>query len=183
MSVSTHFLVKGHTVRQSLITGLAYFGCVFAAGFALGVVRTVLVVPLLGDTVAVALELPIILAVAWIACRWLVRRFEVPARVSPRAVMGAFAFALLMAGEVAISLLLAGRSLTEHVQLYQEASHILGLAGQIAFALFPVLQIWTASPPSAQRKERQMRSSQEPADRETGLASGLSERPVGRAPS
>jgi hypothetical protein len=72
---------------------------------------------------------------------------------SERPRVGVVAFALLMAGEVAISLLLAGRSLTEQVQLYQEASHILGLAGQIAFALFPVLQIWTASPTSRPRKE------------------------------
>ena len=142
-------------MRQPTNAGLAYFGCVFGVGFALGVVRTVLVAPLLGDTVAVALELPIILALAWFICRWLTRRFEVPARLSPRALMGVIAFALLMAGEVTISLLLAGRSLTEHVQLYQEASHILGLAGQIAFALFPVLQIWTASPTSAPRKEGQ----------------------------
>ena len=142
-------------LRQSLLAGLAYFGCVFAAGFALGVVRSVFAVPHLGETLAVALELPVILAVAWTACRWLVRRFEVPARLSPRAVMGATAFILLMAGELSISLLLAGRGLVEHLQLYREASHMLGLAGQIAFALFPVLQVWTASPLSARRKEGQ----------------------------
>ena len=130
-------------MRQSIIAGLAYFGCVFAVGFALGVVRTVLVAPLLGETFAVVLELPIILAVAWIACRWLTRRLEVPARLLPRSVMSTTAFILLMTGEAFISLLLAGRSLAEHLQLYREASHMLGLAGQIAFALFPALQAWT----------------------------------------
>jgi hypothetical protein len=138
-------------LRQPIIAGLAYFGCVFAAGFALGIVRTVVLVPLLGGILAVALELPIILALAWFVCRWLIGRFEVPARLSSRAVMGATAFALLMAGEVAISLLLAGRSLTEHLQLYQEASHIIGLAGQVAFALFPVLQVWGANPPEPRK--------------------------------
>lgn len=132
-------------MRRSILAGVAYFGCVFAAGFALGVLRTVLVVAPLGETVAVALELPIILAIAWIACRWLINRLEVPSRFVSRAVMGAVAFILLMAGELSISLLLAGRSAAEHLLLYREASHMLGLAGQLAFALFPALQVWMNS--------------------------------------
>jgi hypothetical protein len=132
-------------MRKSILAGVAYFGCVFAAGFALGVLRTVLVVTRVGETVAVALELPIILAIAWIACRWLINRLELPSRLVSRAVMGAVAFILLMAGELSISLLLAGRSAAEHLQLYLEASHMLGLAGQLAFALFPVLQVWMNS--------------------------------------
>lgn len=131
--------------RKSILAGVAYSGSVFAAGFALGVLRTVLVVALVGETVAVALELPIILAIAWIACRWLINRLEVPSRLVSRAVMGAVAFVLLMAGELSISLLLAGRSAVEHLQLYREASHMLGLAGQLAFAHFPVLQVWMNS--------------------------------------
>jgi hypothetical protein len=130
-------------MRQSIIAGLAYFALVFAAGFVLGVMRTGLVAPLLGDTLAVALELPIILAIAWMACRWLTRRLAVPARLVPRAAMGTTAFILLMGGEATISLLLAGRSLDEHLELYRHASHLLGLAGQMAFALFPALQIRT----------------------------------------
>ena len=142
-------------MTRSIPAGLAYFGCVFAVGFALGLGRTVFIVPLLGEAFAAAVELPIILAVAWIVSRWLTRRFEVPARLLPREVMGATAFILLMAGELSISLLLAGRSLIEHLQLYREASHMLGLAGQIAFALFPALQIWIASPPAARGREGQ----------------------------
>jgi hypothetical protein len=45
--------------------------------------------------------------------------------------------------------------LDEHLQLYREASQMLGLTGQFAFALFPALQIWIASPPSARGKEIQ----------------------------
>ena len=46
-------------MQKSILAGVVYFGCVFAAGFALGVLRTVLVVAVVGETVAVALELPI----------------------------------------------------------------------------------------------------------------------------
>jgi hypothetical protein len=76
-------------MRKSILAGVAYSGSVFAAGFALGVLRTVLVVAPVGETVAVALELPIILAIAWITCRWLINRLEVPSRLVSRAVMGA----------------------------------------------------------------------------------------------
>jgi hypothetical protein len=155
-------------MTRSIPAGLAYFGCVFAVGFALGVLRTVLIVPLLGETVAVAIELPIILPVAWIVSRWLTQRFKIPARLLPRAMMGVSAFILLMAGELSISLSLAGRSVIEHLQLYREASHMLGLAGQIAFALFPALQIWIASPPAARGREGQMR----PSERGDGQESG-----------
>ena len=95
---------------QPVIVGLGYFGCVFAAGFALGALRMAFIVPLLGKTVAVAMELPIILVIAWFACRWLVNHFVVPSRLVSRAVMGTVAFALLMVGEGFLSLLLAGRS-------------------------------------------------------------------------
>jgi hypothetical protein len=74
---------------RPIIAGLVYFGCVFAAGFVLGVLRTLFVVPRLGETFAVAMELPIILVVAWIACRGLTNHFVVPSRFVPRAVMGA----------------------------------------------------------------------------------------------
>jgi hypothetical protein len=152
-SIAGHVLPakRSWQMRKSVLAGLTYFGCVFAVGFALGVVRTVLIVPLLGETVAVAMELPIILAVAWIVSRWLTRRLEVPARLLPRAEMGVTAFILLMAGELSISSLLAGRGLIEHLQLYREASHMLGLAGQIVFPLFPILQIWTARESMSQR--------------------------------
>jgi hypothetical protein len=138
---------------QPIIAGLAYFGCVFAAGFVLGVLRTLFVVPLLGETVGVAVELPIILVIAWIASRWLTNRLGVPSRIVSRTVMGTVAFILLMVAELSISLLLAGLSPTEHLQLYREAPHMLGLAGQIVFALFPSLQIWTGSTPSTRCKK------------------------------
>jgi hypothetical protein len=108
-------------MTRLVLAGLVYFGCVFAVGFALGMVRSVFVAPALGEAFAVAVELPIILAVAWLVSRALTRRFEVPALLLPRAVMGTTAFILLMAGEASISLLLAGRSLIEHLQLYREA--------------------------------------------------------------
>ena len=120
--------------------GLAYFGVVFAAGFALGVLRVFLVQPRLGETVAVLFELPVMLALSWWACRWLITHFDVSPRVAARLIMGGLAFAILMAAEFAISKIAFGRSLWDHLDHYREIPALLGLAGQIAYALFPIIQ-------------------------------------------
>ena len=53
---------------------------------------------------------------------------------------GAIAFLLLMLAEAGLSTLLAGRSLADHLALYAQLPHQVGLAGQLAFALFPWMQ-------------------------------------------
>ena len=125
---------------RSLIAGIAYCGVVFAVGFVLGALRVTLVVPRLGETVAVALELPVILAISWMACRWLIVRFAVPADRNARLVMGATAFAVLMAAELGVSMIIFGRTLADHLDQYRTAPSLLGLTGQLAFAAFPLLQ-------------------------------------------
>lgn len=125
-------------MMRTLFTGTAYFVTVFAAGFVLGVLRTLVLVPLLGELAAVLVELPLILTIAWLACTRILRRWP----LSPRSAlgMGAIAFLLLMAAEAGLSTLLAGRSLAEHLALYSQLPHQLGLAGQLVFALFPWVQ-------------------------------------------
>jgi len=120
--------------------GVAYFAVVFAAGFALGAARVMLVVPRLSETAAVALEVPLMLVLSWIACRWVVRRFNVSPAASARLIMGGAAFALLMAGEVGVSVLGFGRTFAEHFAAYGAPGALIGLAGQIAFALMPLVQ-------------------------------------------
>lgn len=123
---------------RALKSAAVYVAIVFAAGFVLGVVRTLVLEPRLGALAAVALELPVMLGVAWIACGRILRRWplERPAAV----VMGAAALALLLLAEAALSVLLAGRTLGEHVALYAQAAHQLGLAGQLLFAAWPVVR-------------------------------------------
>jgi hypothetical protein len=126
---------------KAVAAGGAYFTLVFLAGFLLGIVRTLLVTPAMGEMLAVVIELPVILALAWYVCRRVIVRFKVRRQFAAGATMGMTAFVLLMAGEASLSMLLAGRSLSEHLQLFGETAHLLGLAGQIAFALFPMLQL------------------------------------------
>ena len=116
--------------------GLAYFAAVFAAGFGLGVLRTTFLTPWVGRPIAVALELPVILGISWWVSGRILRR--APMTRAEAMAMGAVAFALLMLGEALVSTQLMGRSLPEHFALYARPTQWMGLAGQIAFALFPL---------------------------------------------
>lgn len=123
-------------MAAALAVGVRYFLIVFAIGFALGTIRTLFVAPRLGDLAAVAIELPLMLAAAWWVCGRLVRRL--PAGIAPRAVMGSSAFVLLMVTEFAMSLWLFGRSPAAYAAGLVNAAGLLGLAGQVAFAIMPL---------------------------------------------
>ncbi|MFZ2099358.1 MAG: hypothetical protein WAU86_02200 [Oricola sp.] len=120
--------------------GIIYFALVFAAGFVLGSIRTLLLMPVLGPTVSVLIELPFMLTIAWFVCRWIVRRFTVSAAVEDRIIMGATAFVLLMVAEYLLAFALAGISPDIYFAGYASVPGVIGLAGQVAFAVFPVLQ-------------------------------------------
>lgn len=128
------------SATRVLALGLVYFASVFAAGFVLGVARTLLLEPAVGPLLAVMLELPLMLACAWWVCARLLRRQP---RLFPGAAvaLGAVAFGCLMVAEAALSVGLAGRSLAGHLALYREPAHALGLAGQLLFAAWPVVQV------------------------------------------
>ena len=53
--------------------------------------------------------------------------------------MGFVAFGLLMLAELALSLTLFGRSLTDFVQALATPHGMTGLAGQVVFGLMPVI--------------------------------------------
>lgn len=128
--------------------GLRYFAAVFALGFVLGTVRTLFVAdaPGAGRLTGVLIELPVMLAASWFVCGWIVRRHALAPRAVPRLQMGALAFALLMAAEMAVGVALFGRTPIEHLALYRDASYALGLAAQVAFALMPLVQMRLARP-------------------------------------
>lgn len=129
---------------RALKAGARYFGLVFAAGALLGTLRVLTLEPVVGAPGAVLAELPVMLAVAWIACGLVVRRSSVSTRFGDRGVMGVTAFALLLLAELTLSLLL-GRTLVEHLSLHRQLDAQLGLMGQLAFAGFPMIRLRGAS--------------------------------------
>jgi hypothetical protein len=123
----------------AISAGATYFAIVFAAGFVFGTVRTVLIAPRFGELLAVVLELPIMLGISWWACGWTLQRFRLPPESAPRMAMGAVAFTFLIIAEILISFAL-GRSIAEYGSDLATSHGLLGLAGQLAFGLFPLLR-------------------------------------------
>jgi hypothetical protein len=124
-----------------------YAVIVFLIGFILGTVRVLLLAPRLGETIAVTIEAPMILTASWFVCRWCVNRLDVAATVPARSLMGLVAFLVLMSAEVGLGAVL-GRSLVDQVAAYGSQAGAIGLAAQVIFAMFPVVQVWGARPRS-----------------------------------
>ena len=120
----------------ALALGLRYFAGVFAVGFALGTVRTLWLVPLVGEIGAVAMELPFMLAASWWWCGRLLARQ--PLGLAGRAVMGGSAFVWLMIAELALAMAM-GRTPAQHFAAMLTAAGLLGLAGQVVFAALPLV--------------------------------------------
>jgi hypothetical protein len=130
--------VPGRAPGSAIVAGLAYFAIVFAAGFVLGAVRTLLLVPRIGAVPAVLVELPFMLAIAYAACRWLVSRLSVSPALGPRLTMGVVAFVLLMGAELTLSVLFFSGSVAGFIAGLVAPAGTLGLAGQVAFAAIPL---------------------------------------------
>jgi hypothetical protein len=98
------------------------------------------VAPRLGETVAVLLELPVMLGVSWVLARAIARRCRLGGAAAPRLLMGGLAFLLLIAAEFALGVLLTDTPPARIVAGWGTTSGAAGLAAQIAFALFPFLE-------------------------------------------
>ena len=98
----------------------------------------------MGSTLAVTIELPIILATSWLMCRWITGSLSVSQEIDLRLVMGSSAFALTIAAELILGRYGFGRTFSQMLAGFGTAVGALGLLGQIAFAAFPLLQrrVW-----------------------------------------
>ena len=119
---------------------LAYWAAIFVLGFALGTVRTLWLAPALGDMMAVAAEVPVMLAASWLVAARLLARWRLESGSAALA-MGLIAFVLLLAAEAVLAALLAGPGIGQWLAGLARPAGAVGLAGQIAFALIP-LAVW-----------------------------------------
>ena len=122
-----------------LRAGLTYFILVFAAGFALGVVRVGWAVGRFGERSAELAEAPLMLVVVFLAARWVVRRFGLPPAAGPRLGTGVLALALLLACELTIVLALRGLTLAQYVESRDPLAGTVYLLSLLLFALMPTL--------------------------------------------
>lgn len=124
---------------RSLNAGLLYFACTFGAGFVLGPLRILFVVPRVGERVAELIEMPIMLAVTFFAARWLTRRLAVPAAKGPRLTMGLVALALMLLAEFTLVLRLRGLAIDEYFATRDPVAGAAYYAALVVLAAMPLL--------------------------------------------
>ncbi len=121
-----------------LRAGAMYFTLVFVCAFMMGVVRTLWLVPMVGTTRAVLIEVPLVLTISWFIARSIVRRQALDT-ASSRVAAGLIAFLLLMTAELALAGALADQTPAQWAASLFSVPGIIGLAGQIGFAAMPWL--------------------------------------------
>lgn len=125
--------------RRSIAAGTGLFAAVWVAGFGLGTLRVLWLAPRTGEVWATVLELPLILALAWVACGWMIRTLRVPHAAAARLVMGGVALGLLLSAEVALAWWLRGQEFLAFLRGLGEPARAIGLVGQIVFGAMPLL--------------------------------------------
>jgi hypothetical protein len=131
-------LQKAPAMQAVLIAALSYFVPVFAAAFLLGVLRISLLAPHVGDLGAVAIEVPVVLAISWVVAGWMLRRQRFGG--GQRLLVGILAFVLLIVTELVLAILAFDQTLADFMGNLGTPPGILGLAGQIIFALIPAIR-------------------------------------------
>ena len=125
-----------------LKAGGPYFALVFGAGFVLGALRLLWLVPHFGTRTAELLEMPVMFLVIVLACWWTVRRLGVAATPLSRLGMGGVALALLLVAEFTLVLGLRGLSLQEYLASRDPVSGTVYVVMLGVFALMPLLTAW-----------------------------------------
>jgi len=119
--------------------GVLYFAIVFGAGFVLGPIRILWVVPRFGTRMAELMETPIMFLVTIVTARWIVRRFALPLKASVRLCTGCLALILMMFAEFTLVLWLRGLSISEYLTSRDPVSRTVYYAMLGVFAIVPFL--------------------------------------------
>ncbi len=124
---------------QILEAGILYFALVFGAGFVIGTVRTLWVVPRVGTRTAELMEAPIMFAVTIVAARWIVLHLAISSGAAARLGMGCIALGLLLAAEFGLVLWLRGLSVREYLATRDRVSGTIYYVLLVVFAVMPLL--------------------------------------------
>jgi len=123
---------------QILKAGVLYFALVFVAGFVLGTVRTLWVVPRVGTRKAELMETPIMLVITIVVARWIVLRLAVPAVASARLGMGCIALLFLLVAEFGFMLRLRKLTIREY---FASRDPVAGTVYYVMLAVFAAMPL------------------------------------------
>ena len=135
--------MKSHMIVKA--AGI-YFALVFGAGFALGTIRVLWLVPAVGTRTAELLEMPIMLIVVILSARWMTQQFQVPPTASSRLGMGGMALAMALALDFTVVLWLRGLSFREYIEAFDPVAGTAYFVMLELFALMPWFVVYGRRP-------------------------------------
>ncbi|MEJ1162015.1 hypothetical protein [Prosthecomicrobium sp. N25] len=124
---------------RAVRAGLLYFAAAFAAGWMLGPLRELLIVPRWGRPIGLLADAPLILGASFLAARALLARRAPPFGRGERAAMGLVALAALLAGEDAVTRALEGTSIFAKWTGGGLAEGLAGFGLPLVFAVLPLV--------------------------------------------
>ncbi|CDH44837.1 hypothetical protein [Candidatus Contendibacter odensensis] len=126
--------------RRVLPSAALYFGIVFGVGFLLGSVRVPFLVPRLGERVAELAEMPFMFAAIFLAAGHVVRKYGASVAPLGWVRVGTLSLAFLVAAELLLAVVLAGRGIGEYIASRDPVSGSVYLALLVVFAAMPWLR-------------------------------------------
>lgn len=124
---------------ETLKAGALYFALVFGAGFVLGPIRILWLVPRFGTRTAELMETPLLLAVIIVAARWVVRRLALPSTLYKRLGVGLIALGLLLVAEFSLILWLRGLTFRDYLASRDPVAGTVYIVILGVFAIMPLL--------------------------------------------
>ena len=125
--------------HQLVKAALVYFVFVFGAGFVLGTIRVLWLVPAVGTRAAELLEMPVMLAVIILSARWVTRHFGLPYTMSSRLSMGGIALAPVLLLDFTVILWIRGLSFSQYVEAFDPVAGTAYFVMLGVFAIMPLL--------------------------------------------
>lgn len=117
--------------------GALYFALVFAVAFVLGSIRTLLLEPAIGETWAVACEIPILITAMVFAARFVLRRVALERTVVALLAVGVIGLVLQQASEFML-VAASGETVAQHIAYLGTVAGRLYLAALGVFVLLPL---------------------------------------------
>jgi hypothetical protein len=130
------------TIGSVLRIATAYAVMVFGAGFVLGSIRVLVVVPRIGARAAELLELPLMIVASFLAAGWVNRQLAAGDPFARRLAVGAIALVVLLAAEAVTGVALRGLSLPDALVNPDPISGPLYYFSLALFAVLPALRAW-----------------------------------------
>lgn len=131
-----------------MIRAAVYFALVFGVGFGLGVIRVLLLEPVLGQRWAELAEMPLMLVAITLSARFVVQRFPAGRRAS-YLVSGGVALLLLIVVELTVVVSIRGSTLSQY---FAERDPLAGAVYGVMLVIFAAMP-WFLARDGAQRKE------------------------------